>query len=65
MFLHVVQASYAPLSRSRGAMICVCPTVGLQGALNLAMFAAVAEGQRILAKSGRGSGRTTASGSTS
>jgi NAD(P)-dependent dehydrogenase (short-subunit alcohol dehydrogenase family) len=51
MFLHVVQASYAPLARSHGAMVCVCPTVGLQGALNLAMFAAVAEGQRILAKS--------------
>ena len=50
-FLHVVQASYAPLARSRGAMVCVCPTVALQGAVNLAMFAAVAEGQRILAKS--------------
>jgi NAD(P)-dependent dehydrogenase (short-subunit alcohol dehydrogenase family) len=51
MLLHVVQASYAPLARSRGAMVCVCPTVALQGAANLAMFAAVAEGQRILAKS--------------
>ena len=51
MFLHVVQASYAPLARSNGAMVCVCPTVALQGAANLAMFAAVAEGQRILAKS--------------
>jgi 3-oxoacyl-[acyl-carrier protein] reductase len=51
MFLHVVEASYAPLTRSRGAMVCVCPTLALQGAVNLAVFAAVAEGQRILAKS--------------
>ena len=51
MFLHVVQASYAPLAQSNGAMVCVCPTIGLQGAAGLAMFAAVAEGQRILAKS--------------
>ena len=51
MLLHVVQASYAPLARSHGAMVCVCPTVALQDAVNLAMFAAVAEGQRILAKS--------------
>ena len=51
MLLHVVQASYAPLARSHGSMVCVCPTVALQGAVNLAMFAAVAEGQRILAKS--------------
>ncbi|MEO8697239.1 MAG: SDR family oxidoreductase [Acidimicrobiales bacterium] len=51
MLLHVVQASYAALARSRGAMVCVCPTVGLQGAANLAMLAAVAEGQRVLAKS--------------
>ena len=51
MFLHVVQASYGPLARSNGAMVCVCPTIGLQGAAGLAMFAAVAEGQRILAKS--------------
>ena len=51
MFLHVVQASYGPLARSNGAMVCVSPTIGLQGAAGLAMFAAVAEGQRILAKS--------------
>jgi NAD(P)-dependent dehydrogenase (short-subunit alcohol dehydrogenase family) len=51
MLLHVVQASYAPLVRSRGALVCVCPTIGLQGAANLALAAAVAEGQRILAKS--------------
>ena len=51
MFLHVVQASYAPLCQSRGALVCVCPTIGLQGAVNLAMLSAVAEGHRILAKS--------------
>jgi 3-oxoacyl-[acyl-carrier protein] reductase len=51
MFLHVVQASYASLARSRGALVCVCPTIALQGAAGLALFAAVAEGQRILAKS--------------
>jgi 3-oxoacyl-[acyl-carrier protein] reductase len=51
MLLHVVQASYAPLVQSRGALICVCPTIGLQGAANLALLSTVSEGQRILAKS--------------
>ena len=51
MFLHVVQAAHAPLARSGGALVCVCPTLALQGGANLAMLAAVAEGQRVLAKS--------------
>jgi NAD(P)-dependent dehydrogenase (short-subunit alcohol dehydrogenase family) len=50
-FVHVVEASYPVLAASRGALVCVCPTTALQGAANFALLSAVAEGQRVLAKS--------------
>jgi NAD(P)-dependent dehydrogenase (short-subunit alcohol dehydrogenase family) len=51
MLVHVMQASYAPLARTRGAMVCICPTLALQGGAGLSLLSAVAEGQRVLAKS--------------
>ena len=49
--LNVVGGSYRPLLRARGVLLCVCPTLALQGAENFVLWATVAEGQRILAKS--------------
>jgi NAD(P)-dependent dehydrogenase (short-subunit alcohol dehydrogenase family) len=47
----LTRAAYEVLARSRGSLLFVCPTVGLQGAENFVMLSAVSEGLRVLAKS--------------
>jgi 3-oxoacyl-[acyl-carrier protein] reductase len=49
--VNVFAAAYEHLARSRGRMVVVCPTTGLQGATNFVALSALSEGLRILAKS--------------
>ena len=46
----VARASAAPLRASSGSLVFVVPTVGMAGAAEFTMLAAVAEGIRVLAK---------------
>jgi 3-oxoacyl-[acyl-carrier protein] reductase len=48
---HFVHAIHPHLLNSRGSMVFVCPTIGLQGAAGFTALSALAEGQRVLAKS--------------
>jgi 3-oxoacyl-[acyl-carrier protein] reductase len=49
--VHVLEAAYEHLARSRGSIVFVCPTTGLQGAAGFVAMAALSEGLRVLAKS--------------
>lgn len=40
----------APLSRTRGSLVFVVPTIGMSGGANFSMLAATAEGMRVLVK---------------
>jgi 3-oxoacyl-[acyl-carrier protein] reductase len=46
----LARASAAPLRESSGSLVFVVPTLGMAGAADFAMLAAVAEGVRVLAK---------------
>jgi 3-oxoacyl-[acyl-carrier protein] reductase len=46
----LARASAAPLRASSGSLVFVVPTLGMAGAADFAMLAAVAEGVRVLAK---------------
>ena len=49
--LHVTAAAHAPLRATAGALVFLCPTVGLQGASGYVALSGASEGQRVLAKS--------------